>query len=253
MLLKQKDGVFLIQFPELLAVQGIWHGIFMRLGGVSSEPFASLNVSKGNKDDLSHIEANRAKIAAMVPHGKIVAARQTHGTGILNVSNALIENERAPFCGDAMISQEKALFLMIQVADCQAVFLIDPLKKVVANVHSGWRGSVANILADTILAMVNQYGCKPEHIVAGVGPSLGPCCAEFVNYKAEIPPEFWSFKDARDHFDFWAVSRDQLKKSGVKNANIHVSRICTRCNPHLFFSYRFRRQTGRFAAIIGLK
>jgi hypothetical protein len=252
MLLKQKNGLFLVQFPEFLALQGVWHGIFMRLGGASPEPFASLNVSKGHKDDLSQIETNREKIAAMMPPGKIVAVHQTHGTGILNVSKALIENERASLCGDAMISQEKALFLMIQVADCQAVFLIDPIRKVVANVHSGWRGSIANILGKTILAMVNQYGCKPEHIVAGIGPSLGPCCAEFVNYKTEIPPEFWSFKDARDHFDFWAVSRDQLKKSGVKNANIHVSRICTRCNPHLFFSYRFRQKTGRFAAIIGL-
>ena len=252
MLLKQKDGVFLIQFPELLSLQGVWHGIFMRLGGASPEPFDTLNVSKGNKDALKHIEANRKTIAGIVPPGKLVAVHQTHGTGILNVSKALIENKRASFCGDAMISREKALFLMIQVADCQAVFLIDPIRKVVANVHSGWRGSVANILGDTILAMINQYGCKPEHIVAGVGPSLGPCCAEFVNYQAEIPFKFWPFKDAHDHFDFWAISRDQLKRSGVKNNNIHVSQICTRCNPHLFFSYRFRRQTGRFAAIIGL-
>jgi YfiH family protein len=251
-LLKQKDGLFLVQFPELLALKGVWHGIFMRLGGTSPKPFDTLNVSKGTKDALTHIETNRKRIAGLIPPGKIVAVHQTHGTRILNVAKAPIENKRTSLCADAMISQKKALFLMIQVADCQAIFLIDPLQKVVANVHSGWRGSVANILGKTILAMVNQYGCKPEHIVAGVGPSLGPCCAEFVNYQAEIPPKFWSFKDDRDHFDFWAISRDQLKKSGVKNANIHVSQICTHCNPHLFFSYRFRPQTGRFAAIIGL-
>jgi len=252
MLLRQKKGIYFIQFPQLLAAKGVWHAIFLRLGGVSPDPFDTLNVSAGNGDVLEHIKANHKRIGTILPPGKLVAAHQTHGTKVLNISKMFKENEQASLSGDAMVSQRKALFLMIQVADCQAIFLIDPVGKVIANVHSGWRGSIVNILGNTIATMINQYGCNPEDILAGVGPSLGPCCAEFINFRKEIPRKFWSHIDSRNHFDFWAISRDQLKKAGVKNKNIHVSQICTRCNPHLFFSYRSRKQTGRFAAVIGL-
>lgn len=252
MLLRQKKGIFFIQFPQLLAAKGVWHAIFLRLGGVSPDPFATLNVSAGNGDVLEHIKANRKRIGTVLPYGKLVTAHQTHGTKVLNISNVFNENEPASLKGDAMISQGEALFLMIQVADCQAIFLMDPVGKVVANVHSGWRGSIANILGNTIATMVNKYGCKPEDILAGVGPSLGPCCAEFINFREEIPRKFWFYKDSRNHFDFWAISRDQLKNAGVKKKNIYMSQICTRCNPHLFFSYRLQQRTGRFAAVIGL-
>lgn len=123
----------------------------------------------------------------------------------------------------------------------------------VANVHSGWRGSIANIIGHTLDAMKKNFGSDPAHVVAGIGPSLGPCCAEFVNYKEEIPEPFWKYRNDRRHFDFWAVSRDQLCEAGVCAENIHISGLCTRCRTDLFFSYRAEGITGRFAAIIGLK
>jgi copper oxidase (laccase) domain-containing protein len=89
-------------------------------------------------------------------------------------------------------------------------------------------------------------------MIAAIGPSLGPCCAEFINYKDEIPRQFWPFRVDAHHFDFWRISRHQLTTAGLAQSNIHSSGICTRCNPHLFFSYRAARQTGRFAALIGL-
>jgi YfiH family protein len=211
-----------------------------------------LNLSDGSQDILEHTQTNRKRISALLPLGKLVEAHQTHGTKVLHISKIEANNEPVSLSGDALISQSNARFLMIKTADCQAIFLIDPVGKVVANVHSGWRGSIVNILGNTIAAMVNEYGSKPENILAGVGPSLGPCCAEFIHYQKEIPSKFWSYKDSRNRFDFWAISRDQLKQAGVKNKNIHVSQICTRCNVHLFFSYRSQKRTGRFAAIIGL-
>jgi hypothetical protein len=142
---------------------------------------------------------------------------------------------------------------MVKVADCQSVFLYDPFLKVVANVHSGWRGSIKNVIGRAVKAMETEMQCLARHIVAGVGPSLGPCCAEFVNYETEIPKEFWKYKDQSDRFDFWSLSRDQLVAAGVLNENIYLSKMCTKCNPTLFFSYRGEGQTGRFAAVIGLK
>ena len=154
---------------------------------------------------------------------------------------------------DALITDVPGIRLLIQTADCQAVMLFDPQKRVVANIHCGWRGSLLNIIGRTLLEMSREFDCRPKHIQAGIGPSLGPCCAEFVNFQTEIPADFWGYKDARDHFDFWAVSCDQMKRAGVAAENIDVSRICTRCRTDEFYSYRAEKTTGRFAAVIGLK
>jgi hypothetical protein len=143
--------------------------------------------------------------------------------------------------------------LVIQVADCQAVMMYDPNRQVVANVHVGWRGSIQNILARTLRVLEQRFGCQAGHLVVGIGPSLGPCCAEFVNYQTEIPRRFWAYKDDSHHFDFWAISFDQLVEAGVRPENIANSRMCTKCNPDIFFSYRGQGRTGRFAALIGLK
>jgi hypothetical protein len=100
--------------------------------------------------------------------------------------------------------------------------------------------------------MGEVFDCRTRDIIAGIGPSLGPCCAEFVNYANEIPPTFWKYKDALDHFDFWSLSRDQLRDAGLQSENICLSNLCTRCNTDRFFSYRGEGITGRFAAVIGL-
>jgi copper oxidase (laccase) domain-containing protein len=98
--------------------------------------------------------------------------------------------------------------------------------------------------------MVKTFKLDPKNFLACFSPSLGPCCAEFVNYKTELPQEFWPFKDERDNFDFPAISRGQLVNAGLKDDNIEFSGICTRCSDE-FFSYR-RGDTGRFAVIAGL-
>lgn len=253
MLLRQThDGLCWMQFSGLTGIKGVWHGIFLRLGGVSPMPFDSLNVGAGTGDSVENVMANRGRLAAVLPSGTLHMVHQVHGTSVLEIPPSSGGGQAALPQADAMICRSPDHFLMIQVADCQAVMLVDPIRKVVANVHSGWRGSIGNIIATTIAAMKARHHCRPEHIIAAVGPSLGPCCAEFIHYKEEIPPEFWPYRGSRNHFDFWAVSRDQLATAGVKRENIHLSRICTRCNPHLFFSYRAQKRTGRFAAVIGL-
>ena len=125
-------------------------------------------------------------------------------------------------------------------------------KKVIANVHSGWRGSICNIAGKCVELMAREYGCRPQDILAGISPSLGPCCAEFIHYKTEIPRSFWKYRVKENHFDFWKMSFDQLREAGLRFENIEISDMCTRCNPHLFFSYRHSNTTGRFAAVIGL-
>jgi YfiH family protein len=257
LILREKDGLPFYQFAHLAAFTGICHGIFSRRGGSSPPPFDSLNVSRGIGDDDGRVEANRRVVGRCFGGAELVYARQVHGRQVINPADcpdAQPANPQPaqPLVGDAMLTDQPRKALVIQVADCQAVLLYESERQVVANVHCGWRGSIQNIIGHTVAAMVQQFGCRPADIMAGIGPSLGPCCAEFVNYKTEIPQAFWGYKDSNHHFDFWSISCDQLTDAGVAAQNIETSRICTRCRTDEFFSYRAEKITGRFAAVIGL-
>jgi YfiH family protein len=256
MILTTQNGVSFYQFKNLVACSGIDHRIFTRNSGKSQPPFTSLNVSFGIGDSQKNVTANRAIIARFMEAGRLIFARQVHGCEIAVLSRDSDKRDMTPvgraFSADAMVTDIFGRNLVIQVADCQAVLLYEPVRRVIANVHCGWRGSVQNIIGRAVEVMDQHFGCRRGRIQAGIGPSLGPCCAEFINYNTEIPMEFWGYKGLNKHFDFWSLSRDQLKRAGVNEINIESSRICTRCHTDDFFSYRAQRTTGRFAAVIGL-
>ena len=257
MILATQNGVSYYQFQNLAACNGIDHRVFTRNSGYSQPPFDSLNVSFGTGDSRKNVSRNRAIISRFTGAGQLVFARQVHGCRI-DVLGRDSENRDLISAGrdssaDAMVTDITGKHLVIQVADCQAVLLYEPTRRVIANIHCGWRGSVQNIIGCTVAAMVQHFNCSPGRIRAGIGPSLGPCCAEFVNYRQEIPKAFWRYKGLNRHFDFWSLSRDQLKRAGVDETNIECSGICTRCRTNEFFSYRAQRTTGRFAAVIGLR
>jgi YfiH family protein len=254
--LTHKNGVSFYRFESLQQFPEIWHGIFTRCFGCSTGPFESLNVGFDLGDKTSCVKENRRVIARAIGSNDLVYAHQIHGDGvlILNPEKFVSDGDslRILGTGDAIVTDALGKFLTIQLADCQSILLYDAMRRVVANIHSGWRSSIRNIAGRTVHVMQKQFNCRPEDIIAGIGPSLGPCCAEFVHYRKEIPEIFWQYKTANDHFDFWAISCDQLADTGVLRENIEVSNICTRCNTDIFFSYRGEGQTGRFASVIGL-
>jgi hypothetical protein len=89
--------------------------------------------------------------------------------------------------------------------------------------------------------------------MAGISPSLGPCCSEFVNYRDEIPKNLWAYKImGRDYFDFWKISIDQLMEKGVKKDHIENVEICTKCHTNLFYSFRKDKTISRFACVISM-
>ncbi len=256
MILAHKNGASYYQFENLARFPGIRHGIFTRHFGYSPAPFASLNVSFGLGDASAHVKQNRQVIARTFGSVELIYAKQVHGDQVLILNRKSLDpNAGCDWIlgtGDAMVSNAAGKFLTIQLADCQSILLFDASRQVVANIHCGWRGSIRNIAGQAVAAMQTYFKSNPAHIVAGIGPSLGPCCAEFVHYRQEIPEDLWPYKTAGDHFDFWAISQDQLARAGVRSENIETSNICTCCNTAIFFSYRGEGQTGRFASVIGL-
>jgi len=257
MIIKKQNGLSYSQFPHLAGFEGVWHGIFTRQGGCSPAPYNSLNVSMGVGDRSENVRQNRLRILSCSGGSELVFTNQLHGVKVLalkkgDTSDVAID-KKPTLEGDALVTDIPGRPLVIKVADCQSVMMYDPVRHVIANVHSGWRGSIHNIIAGTIDTMKETFSCRPEDIHAGVGPSLGPCCGEFIHYKKEIPEALWKYRAGEVHFDFWALSRNQLCEAGVKADNIRLSNRCTKCNLDQYFSYRGEVETGRFAAVITLR
>ncbi|MFZ5766617.1 MAG: peptidoglycan editing factor PgeF [Thermodesulfobacteriota bacterium] len=238
-------------FAGLFPEQSVFHGVFPRHGGTSAPPYDALNVSFGVGDDPQSVRANRARIKETIGADILVSGCQVHGSAIHVITEKPDNDEEVPDC-DAFLTDIAGIGLMVQQADCQAIMLHDPCRMVVANIHNGWRGSVAGIIGETISAMQRYFGCRPADLLAAISPSLGPCCAEFIHYERELPAAFYPFQHRDAHFDFWKISRMQLMASGMRPDSIRCADRCTVCDPS-WFSYRREKQTGRFCSIIGLR
>jgi len=252
--LTEKNGVPVFIFPELAHFPNVRHGIFTRRGGCSKPPFNTLNVSLSVGDDISDVESNRAILSELLEANNMLFLNQVHGDNIITLSNRsdFDINSKHPFTGDAAITDIKKMFLVIQTADCQSILIYDPVRQVVANIHSGWKGSIKNIAGNTIKKMTQSFGCRPSDAIVCISPSLCKYCSEFINYKKEFPQKYWKYKNMRNYFNFWSISTDQLVAEGVLPKNIFLSNLCTKCNSNFFFSYRKEHITGRFASVIGI-
>lgn len=217
------------------------HAMFNRDGGCSPPPFASLNLSYGVGDQPAHVAANRHKVKLAIGVEILVSAGQVHGDQIFRADD--LEGDLEVQGYDALMTDRPGTGLLIQQADCQAVLLHDPQRKAIAAIHCGWRGNVCNIIATTVARMHEEYRSEPSALRALISPSLGPCCAEFKNFRTEFPPGLHCFQVRPNHFDLWRLSAAQLTAAGVLPANIETMGICTVCSP-AYFSYRRSKREG---------
>jgi hypothetical protein len=156
-ILRIKNGLAYYQFEHLAAFPEIQHGIFARDGGHSQAPFDCLNVSFAVGDDPEHVGRNRQLVAGCMGGQDLVFAHQVHGDTVRVIDGlpapVPVSGAAAVPVGDAMVTDRAGKLLVVQVADCQPVLLFDPERRVVANIHSGWRGSIANVAGRTLQVM----------------------------------------------------------------------------------------------------
>ena len=240
-----------LQVFPFFASPTTFHGTFTRRGGVSPAPFDSFNVAFGLADDEQNVRENRDRIKENFGIKVLVSGRQIHGDKVVVIAEKPAGDQVVDGC-DGLITDLGGIGLMVQHADCQAIMLDDPVNRAVGIVHAGWRGSVANIARKTVETMQEYYGTDAADLKAAISPSLGPCCAEFINCQQELPSAFFKYQVRPNYFDFWAISRDQLRRAGIRSENIAVANQCTVCNPD-YFSYRRNRITGRCASVIGIR
>ncbi|MFO7987829.1 MAG: peptidoglycan editing factor PgeF [Desulfatiglandaceae bacterium] len=240
-------------YDHLSRYSNLIHGVFTRAGGISDPPYEHLNTSYSVGDRPDAVSFNLTAIQKAIRASHLVFMNQSHSDTVSVLRRYHLCKDWRPPMADALITDLPHVAILIKQADCQSVILFDPETRVVANVHCGWRGNVKNILGQVVHRMNREFGSTPHRMVAAIGPSLGPCCAEFVDFEDYFPDLFREFRVNANHFDLWAISRYQLIRAGVPKENIACAQICTRCRTDLFYSYRGEGTTGRFGTVVMLK
>ena len=213
-----------------------------RHGGSSGGPHSSYNLSYGVGDANESVTRNRAKLKEDYAIPILLSSRQIHGDSVFVLEETLHEDLEVDGY-DALITNQPGVGLLIQQADCQAITLYDPAHQAIAAIHSGWQGSVLNIAAKTVGRLIAHFHSNPAQLEAYISPSLGPCCAEFVNHPLELPSSFLKYQETENHFNFWKISTMQLVEAGLQEGNIRTRGTCTVCSD-AFFSYRRACKTG---------
>ena len=280
--LRAVSGLHLLAWPTLDA-SGADAAVTTRSGGVSSGPYATLNLSLSVGDDPGCVLENRRRLAAGFGASleDFVFARQVHGVGVRIVGAAdrgsgALRLDDAIADADALVTARPGVVLAILTADCVPIVLHDPVAGVLACVHAGWRGTVAGVSASALAAM-QALGSRPSDVIAGIGPAIaaaryqvgpdvhqavtqafGPAAAAFIRLdtrpdaRPAAGPDRWLL-------DLWAANRHALVEAGVPARQIHTTTLptgpipdTTPAGPSYFFSDRTARPCGRLALIARL-
>ena len=261
---KLVNGVPYLSYPIFESLGIVHHGFSTRFGGVSRGNCASMNISTTRGDDPAAIKENIRRIASAigVEPENMVFTHQTHTVNVAVVKEK-DEGRRFPET-DGMVTDVPGICLVTFYADCVPLYFVDPVKKAIGLSHSGWRGTVRKMGKVTVEKMREAYGCKPEDIVAAIGPSICQDCYEVSgdvieefqkNFKREILPElFYKKENGKYQLNLWRANEEVLLESGIKKEKIAVTNVCTHCNPDVLFSHRtMGDRRGNLSAFLALK
>ena len=262
-------GVPFLKYPILEKEGLVEHGISTRLGGVSEGFLGSMNLSYTRGDDPTHVDENYRRMAAAigVKPEHMVCTHQTHTTNVRIVTREDagkgVTREKDYTDVDGLITNVPGICLVTFYADCVPLLFLDPVKKVVASSHSGWRGTVNRMGQVTVEKMQKEFGCDPKNIIACVGPSI---CQDCYEVSGDVAVEFERAFAGHGHeiliakengkyqLDLWKANEIVLLDAGVLPEHIEITDICTCCNPDLLFSHRASHgKRGNLGAFLCLK
>ena len=215
--------------------------------------------------------ADSPALAAAVGAVRVAMVSQVHGRRVVVIRDA--EDVPSPATeADALISIVPRIGIAVRAADCVPLLMADPVSGAVAAVHAGWRGTAAGIAQETVQTMRREFGAKPEHLLAAIGPSIAPCCYEvgsdlvdafaaagherhlIARWFAIPPPPRGSRERPPLRLDVAGANRDQLLLAGVPESQIFLSGLCTAMHLDVLTSYRAEKErAGRIAGVIGAR
>ena len=264
--IKQNGGVTYITFPRLEATGAVRHLFSTRIGGVSEGQFASMN-TRFTGDRRESVEENYRRLCSAVgiDTKNLVLSHQTHTNNVKIVGKGDCGTgySKPPFCDiDGLITSESQVALVTQYADCTPLLFCDPIRRVCATSHAGWRGTASRIGEVTVEKMVQEFGSRREDIVAAIGPAICSTCYEvdtpvyeaFLASGINLDSIFFPKGDGV-HFnlDLKRANLNILLSCGILRENIDVADLCTCCNSEMLHSHRATGgKRGNLAAIIEL-
>ncbi len=261
-----KGNLTYITFPKLEKTGLVRHIFSTKLGGVSPLPQGPMNMSFTN-DSRDNVIKNYEILcgAVGIDTSHLVLSKQTHTNNvkIVDKSHCGTGYSKASFEDiDGLITNQSGVALVTQYADCTPLVFLDPIKKVIATSHSGWRGTVQEIGKVTVEKMQENFGCNPSDIIACIGPCISECC-----YEVDTPVydafSKLSYLDLNKIFTdkgngkYWLnmveANKQILINAGIKPKNMDVSDVCTNCNADTLHSHRATKgQRGTIGVIIEL-
>lgn len=240
--------------PLLQTVSGLKHAFSTRHAGKSAAPLDSFNLGRHQASAESKADAlvNRARLCQVLgmDASRLQVPGQVHSSNV-----AWIEDCQDLAQVDAVATATANTPILLSYADCVPIIIACPVKRAVAVIHAGWRGTTGSIAAQAVKTLVKNCGSKPQNLLAAIGPAIGSCCyptgaevAEQLLSTVQDGQDLIRWKDNQPHPELASINALQLLQSGVEN--IDTCNLCTCCNKHLFFSHRaFNGQTGRQGAI----
>jgi polyphenol oxidase len=217
----------------------IIHGFMTRQGGVSVGRYASFNLAGWVGDDAEAVRTNWTRWEKSYPAMRLARLQQVHGNQVHIARHDCGKVE----IGDGLVTAVERIALAVFTADCVPVLMADAEHKIVAALHAGWRGVLADIASAGVSAMI-KLGGQPSRIRAALGPSIGPCCFEvdsklaelFVQQVPSASPR--PVRPGKMYLDLRGILRSQLKRAGLLEERITNVGPCTRCANEQFFSRR---------------
>ncbi|MGZ9222094.1 MAG: peptidoglycan editing factor PgeF [Anaerolineales bacterium] len=257
MSLIQHNGLRYYQFGALRTR----HAVFTRHGGVSPDPWGSLNVGGTVGDDLARVRKNRMLSfeALNCEPDTIFDVWQVHSADVVCARAPRPEGESYRQA-DIILTDRPEVTLFMRFADCVPILFHDPRRGIIGVAHAGWMGTVRGVATAAIQSMSEQYGSNPSDILACIGPSIGPDHYEIgADVILQVMQKFGDESElflkshhGKIHFNLWEANRVLLERMGV--GQIEVSGICTACHTQDWFSHRAEKgRTGRFGALIALQ
>lgn len=252
----QHNGLRYFQFETL----DTRHAIFTRRGGVSPEPWSSLNVGGTVGDDLERVRKNRHLSfgsLGRVPES-IFDVWQVHSADAVCAHAPRVEGDSLRQA-DIVLTDRPDVTLFMRFADCVPILFHDPRKGVVGVAHAGWLGTLRDVAVVTVNTMKANYDSNPADIHACIGPSIGPDHYEIgADVILQVMQKFGDDSDqvlqshnGKIHFDLWKTNQILLERAGI--GRIELAGICTACHTDDWFSHRAEKgRTGRFGALISL-
>ena len=231
--------------PKLEAA-GFRHAFFTSVGGVSSGPFATLNLSNSVGDLPANVAQNLSRAADWlgIDAANLFWASQTHGKEVIVLDSALSVESVRSTCADAIIASTGHWACCVRTADCVLVLVADRVSGRVAAIHAGWRGIVAGILPQTI-ARLNQLGTRSDQLIAAIGPHIRERAFEVsedvCRLIGDVTPHVCVVRrdlGARPHVSLAKSLGGQLRMVGLRNDQVDDVGGCTFEESDRFFSYR---------------